>query len=72
MPIRKPEEWVELIDEAQAALVAGGVSSYSIAGRNFTKHDLRALQELRSYWESRAAQASGGFTTSPDFSGGGL
>lgn len=68
MPLRTPQEWLELIDDALAKLIAGGVSSYSIAGRSFTKTDLRALEDLRQYWEQRVVESKRGFFTHADFS----
>lgn len=68
MPLRTPEEWIELIEDALAKLITGGVSSYSIAGRSFTKTDIRALEDLRSYWEQRVVEKSRGFITHADFS----
>lgn len=69
MPIRTADEWLELIDDALAAIITGRVASYSIGGRSFTKHDIRALEDLRVYWEGRVVESRNGFSTSPDFSG---
>lgn len=70
MAIRTPTEWLELCDDALFKLISGGVSSYSVAGRSFTKNDIRALEDLRAYWQAKAAEESNGFTSAGDFGGG--
>lgn len=54
---------------ALVELVAGRVSSYTIAGRSFTKNDVRAIKELAAYFRQRAAETSIGGTTLADMSG---
>ena len=70
MAIRTPTEWLELIDDALAGIISGKLSSYSIGGRSFTRHDIRALEDLRAYWESRQAESRNGFVSYGDFGGG--
>lgn len=68
MAIKTPQEWLELCDDALFALISGGVQSYSLAGKSFTKNDIRALEDLRRYWEGRASESRLGFTTTADMS----
>jgi hypothetical protein len=63
---KSPEQWVEEIEAAITAILAGGVSSYSIAGRSFTKHDLGQLRDMLEFYESRAARKRGGITSIAD------
>lgn len=69
MPLKSAEEWAELYQTAIEKIVAGTVSSYSISGRNFTKHNLSELEDLCRYWTAKAAEAKHGFTTSADMRG---
>lgn len=64
--MKTPEEWVDIIEPALAAIISGGVTSYSIAGRSFTKHNLSELQRLYDFWYSRAISSKGGITTIAD------
>lgn len=66
--MRTPQEWAELYEEAIVSLVSGGVSSYSIAGRSFTKHDIDKLTKLHEYWSDRyeAKRRNTGFVTVSD------
>ncbi len=70
MPLKSAQEWAELYEAAITSIVAGTVSSYSISGRTFTKHDLGTLEDLYRYWVGKAAEQSNGFTTSADMRGG--
>lgn len=56
-------EWVNLLESAYEALLTGGVSSYSIAGRSFTKHDLATIREELDYWRASAAAETHGIVT---------
>jgi hypothetical protein len=69
MPIKSASEWAELYQAAIESIVAGTVSSYSISGRSFTKHDLGTLEDLYRYWLGKAAEQSHGFTTQADMRG---
>lgn len=69
MATRTADEWLEMIEDAIASIITGKTSSYSIGGRSFSRLDISALEDLRSYWASKAAESRNGFTTSPDFSG---
>lgn len=62
------EQWVDEIETAMTAILTGGVSAYSLAGRSFTKHDLGQLQDLLDYHSSRVASKRFGITTTADLS----
>ena len=66
MPLKTAREWVELYETAIESIVTGTVSSYSIAGRQFTKHSLTELETLHRYWLGRAAEDDRGFVTYAD------
>lgn len=68
MAVKTAAEWVDIYDEAILKIVSGTVSSYSVSGRTFTKHDLQMLHDIREYWAARAAEHNTGFTTSSDMS----
>lgn len=67
--MKTPEEKAEMYDRAIDALVAGGVASYTIAGRTFTKLDLEKLERLRNYYAGKAEEAKHGFVTYSDLRG---
>ena len=60
------EQWVDEIEAAMTAILTGGVSAYSLAGRSFTKHDLGQLQDLLDYHQSRIDRRRGGIVTYAD------
>ena len=60
------DEWVDICETALTAIITGGVQSYSIAGRSFTKHNLSDLQRLYDFWVSRAERSKGGICTYAD------
>ena len=64
--MRTPEEWVEEVETAMSAIITGGVSSYSIAGRSFTKHNLNDLQRLYDFWVDRSSRRRNGIATYAD------
>ena len=75
MAFKTPTEWAEIYETAITSLVAGMTSSYSIAGRSFTRLDLDLLHKLYDYWRSRAEETTWGNVTLADMrsnSGGGL
>jgi hypothetical protein len=53
-------------ETAISAIVTGQLSSYSIAGRSFTKHDLATLEKLYQYYRSKANEELRGFITLGD------
>lgn len=57
-------EKAEAYEAAIETILAGGVSSYSVAGTTFTKHNLDGLERLAQYYRSRAEAEVTGFTTS--------
>lgn len=63
---RTPEEMLDAVQNALLALVSGSVSSYSIAGRSFTYHNLSELQRLESYYQSQVAATRNGIVTYAD------
>jgi hypothetical protein len=64
--LKTPQEWAELYEAAITAIVSGGVSSYSIAGRTFTKLDLPTLQRLYEYWGQRVEGERNGMVSIAD------
>lgn len=64
------QQKLEMYDAAIDALVAGGVSSYTVAGRTFTKLDLSTLEKLRAYYAAKVQEEKGGFVTFSDMRGG--
>lgn len=68
---KSPDEMQALYEQAIEALLSGGVQSYTIGARTFTKLDLGKLEDLRRYWEGRSAEGNHGFTTTVDLRGGG-
>jgi hypothetical protein len=69
MGLHSYAELAEKADAAVFSLLSGTVSSYSIAGRTFTKHDLRALQEIAEYYRQMASQEKHGQFGVADFRG---
>lgn len=69
--MKTPEEWVEIIEPAIVGIISGGVTSYSIAGRSFTKHNLSELQRLYDFYVARVSTAKHGICTVSDMSSGG-
>lgn len=67
-PLDYAEEALK-IEYALAELAAGRVSSYTVAGRSFTRHDLGALRALAEYFRQRHAETTGSFVTGTDLSG---
>lgn len=65
--MKTPEEWAELYENALTAIITGGVSSYSIAGRTFTKLDLPTIQRLYDFWTQRVESSRHGIVTVADF-----
>ena len=57
-------------EHAIAAIVAGRVSSYTIAGRTFTKSDLNTLRSMAEYFRRRYAETTYGGTAYADTSAG--
>jgi len=55
---------------AISELVSGRISSYSVAGRSFTKSDLNTLKSLAEYFRRRHAETTYGGVTYADTSGG--
>lgn len=51
---------VELIDQAIEDVIVGGHSSYQIAGRSVTKHDLDKLRKMRNYYSQIAKREARG------------
>jgi len=68
MPETRPSEIVAQIDAEMLARATGGVSSYSIAGRSFTKTPIGELMTMRNYYANLAALQSGHGTTVADLS----
>ena len=68
---KSPDEMLALYETAIESLLSGGVQSYTIGSRTFTKLDLGKLEDLRRYWEGRTAESQHGFTTGIDLRGGG-
>lgn len=66
MAARSPDEMLEAVQNALFALVSGGVSSYSIAGRSFTKHSITELQRLEAYYQSQVSASRNGIVTYAD------
>lgn len=54
------------IQEAILSILAGTVQSYSIAGRSFTKLNLKDLEEMYTYYETRANRDSYGIVALAD------
>lgn len=55
---------------AISAIVSGKVSSYTIAGRSFTKADLNTLRSMAEYFRKRYAEQTYGGASYADTSGG--
>ena len=68
MPETRPAEIVQAIDAEILARVSGSVSSYSIAGRSFTKSSLSELYTMRARYADLAALQAGYGTTVADLS----
>ena len=65
MALKSNKEMAELCQQAIVQLVSGGISSYTIAGRTFTKLNVFELQKLVDYYKSRAeAEQAGGIRVS--------
>ena len=65
--MKTAEEWADLYEQALTAIISGGVSSYSIAGRTFTKLDLPTVQRLYDFWAQRVESTRNGIVTVADF-----
>jgi len=59
MALKTNAEMAAMYQEAIEKLVAGGVASYTIAGRTFTKLNLGELEKAFHYWKG-LADAEGG------------
>ncbi len=68
--VRTPEEMLEAVQNALFALISGGVSSYSIAGRSFTKHNISELQRLESHYSAQVSSSRNGIVTYADMRSG--
>jgi len=55
----RPSEIVKAIDAEMLARATGGVSSYSIAGRSFTKTAISELMAIRNHYANLAAVHAG-------------
>lgn len=66
-PLNYAEEALKC-EYALVELAAGRVSSYSVAGRSFTKNDMGALRALAEYFRQRHAETTGSFVTGTDLS----
>lgn len=53
-------EMAQLYLEAERKLVAGGVASYTIAGRTFTRQNLAEIRKGYEYWSARAVELRNG------------
>ena len=62
----RPAQIVKAIDEEMLARATGGVSSYSIAGRSFTKTPIGELMQIRNHYAHLAALQAGYGTTYAD------
>lgn len=71
MALKTNQEMAEMYQDAIAKLVAGGVASYTIAGRTFTKLNLAELERGLKYYKDKAIEDAGGgvFVTFSDMRG---
>lgn len=69
MALKTYQELAELYDAAEVAIVSGKISSYSIAGRSFTKHDLDLVARLKRYYIQKAREETHGFVSLSDIRG---
>ncbi len=72
MALKTNLEMAEMCQAAIVQLVGGGVSSYTIAGRTFTKLNISDLQRLYEHYKAAAEadEGKGGFAvTFADFRG---
>ena len=67
-PLNYAEEALKC-EYALVELAAGRVSSFSVAGRSFTKNDMGALRALADYFRQRHAETTYGGTSYSDLSG---
>ena len=58
--IEVAEEMAATYLEAERKLVAGGVQSYTISGRTFTRQNLAEIRKGYEYWSSRAVELRNG------------
>lgn len=63
MALKSNLQMAEMYQEAIEKLVSGGVASYTIAGRTFTKLNLGELEKAFHYWKGQAdaEEGKGGF-----------
>ena len=59
MALKTNAEMAAMYQEAIEKLVAGGVASYTIAGRTFTKLNLGELEKAFHYWKGLADAEAG-------------
>lgn len=64
----RPADIVKAIDAEIESRISGSVSSYSIAGRSFTKTSLSELMDIRARYADIAALESHGGITYADLS----
>jgi hypothetical protein len=64
--LKSYSEMALMYQTAIESIVTGGLSSYSIAGRSFSKNDLSTLERLFQYYKSKAAEQDRGFVTFAD------
>jgi hypothetical protein len=72
MALKSNKEMAEMYQQAISQLVSGGVASYTIAGRTFTKLQLGELEKAFRYYKDAADadEGKGGFVvTLADFRG---
>lgn len=71
MALKSNQEMAELYQMAIEKLVSGGVASYTIAGRTFTRLNLGELEKVFRYYKelADAESGAGGFVTYADFRG---
>lgn len=59
MALKTNEQMAEMYQDAIAKLVSGGVQSYTIAGRTFTKLQLAELERAFRYYKDLADADNG-------------
>lgn len=71
MALKTNEQMAEMYQDAIAKLVSGGVASYTIAGRTFTKLNLGELEKGFQYYKTKAEEDKNGglFVTFSDLRG---
>ena len=69
MAYKSYTEMAEMYEAAIVSIVGGKLSSYSIAGRSFTKHDLSTLERLYQYYRQKAKEETFGGVSLSDIRG---